>query len=86
MFLFLWETYRLYFRAKPIPERESFSGYLALFIEDILTFEFDDQVCEYLDNHPEFNSFLDTTYVQYKKESTSEFPHPKQSLCEALQL
>uniref|UniRef100_A0A7S4IHS6 Uncharacterized protein n=1 Tax=Vannella robusta TaxID=1487602 RepID=A0A7S4IHS6_9EUKA len=63
--------------AKPISERESYSGFLAAFIEDILAFEFDDQVCAYLDNHPTFNSFLDTVYVQYKKELQSEFQHPK---------
>jgi len=55
--------------AKPISERESFSGFLALIVDDILAFEFDEQVADFLEEHPTFNDFVDTTFVNYKAES-----------------
>ena len=32
-------------------------------------FEFDEQVADFLEEHPTFNDFVDTTFVNYKAES-----------------
>ena len=63
-------------REKDPSERESHSGWLALLVDDVLAFEFDEIVCEILDSHEEFNEFLDGLRLQYQEESKSEIGHP----------
>jgi hypothetical protein len=64
------------FRAKPIALREGYSAFLAAIVKDVLAFEFDPFVNEFIEEHPKFNTFIDTVYNKYLEESRSTIPHP----------
>lgn len=57
------------FRVKPITQRLSFSGYLALLVEAVIKMEFDPLVFEVLASHDTWTNFENNLYCTYLSET-----------------